>query len=253
MKLLEQVDYGQGDVPLLIVHGLFGSARNWGGVAKKLAEKRHVIVVDMRNHGASFRSSAHSYPEMAEDLAQVIGAEGGIADVLGHSMGGKTSMLLALTKPSLVRKLIVADIAPVAYGHSQADLVRAMLALDLSTVSRRSEADRALKPSIPDQATRLFLLQSLIFEEGQARWLLNLEALLDQMPHIMSFPQTDASFDRETLFLTGAKSDYVREAHRGAVLKHFPKAQHKAISGAGHWLHAEKPEEFVAATEAFLG
>ena len=227
--------------PLVIAHGLFGSARNWGAIAKRLALHRQVIAVDMRNHGESPRSPDHGYRALAGDLAATIAAHGGSADVLGHSMGGKAAMVLALTEPDRVRRLIVADMAPVAYGHSQIGYVRAMQAVDLAMVGRRSDADAALTTEVPDPALRAFLLQSLAFDGPRATWKLNLPALAEQMPRIMGFPDIDARFDRPTLFLTGARSDYVRPAAWPRIRAHFPAARHVELAGAGHWLHAESP------------
>ena len=138
--------------PLLIVHGLFGSGRNWGVIARRLAEDRLVLTPDMRNHGDSFRDPVHGYPEMAADLAQVIEAQGGRADVVGHSMGGKAAMVLALTRPELVDHLIVADIAPVAYSHTQMQYVDAMRAVDLTRVAKRSDAAAQLAETVPEPA-----------------------------------------------------------------------------------------------------
>ena len=239
--------------PLLIAHGLFGSARNWGAIARRLAQDRQVLTVDMRNHGESPWSPAHDYAAMAGDLAEVVAAHGGRADVLGHSMAGKAAMVLALTAPELVRRLIVADIAPVAYGHDQMRYVRAMQALDLGTVTRRSEGDAALAAQVPEAGVRAFLLQSLAFEEGRARWKLNLEVLAERMPAIMTFPDLPGSFTGPVLFLTGAKSDYVSPEHWPRIRALFPAAERQALEGAGHWLHAEQPAAFVAAVEAFLG
>ena len=129
--------------PLVIAHGLYGSGRNWGAIARRLAETRQVVAVDMRNHGDSPRSPEHSYEAMAGDLAATVAGLGGRADLLGHSMGGKAAMVLALSEPGRVRRLIVADIAPVAYGHSQIGYARAMQAVDLAAVRRRADADEA--------------------------------------------------------------------------------------------------------------
>ncbi|NCO22511.1 MAG: alpha/beta fold hydrolase [Rhodobacterales bacterium] len=232
---------------LLIAHGLFGSARNWGVIARHLAETRRVIVPDMRNHGESFWNASHSYGDLAADLAGMIDTP---CDVLGHSMGGKAAMVLALRHPDRVRRLIVADIAPVPYGHTQMHLVDAMRALDLSGITRRGEADAALTDAVPDAGIRAFLLQSL--DVAGHRWRLNLEALADQMPHILSFPEVSAVFQGEVLFLTGALSDYVLPAHRDRIRALFPKARFAKIPGAHHWLHAEKPREFEAAVQGFL-
>lgn len=238
--------------PLLIAHGLFGSARNWGAVAKRLSERRPVLAADMRNHGDSFRDPDHGYEAMAADLAEVIDAEGGRADVLGHSMGGKAAMTLALRRPARVGRLIVADIAPVAYGHSQLDYVRAMQAVDLSRVARRSDADALLAASIPQADVRAFLLQSLAIGPEGPVWKLALETLADQMPRIMGFPEAVGRFEGPTLFLSGALSDYVRPEHWPVIAALFPAARHVALPDCGHWLHAQAPGPFVEAVEAFL-
>jgi pimeloyl-ACP methyl ester carboxylesterase len=239
-------------VPLVIAHGLFGSARNWGVVARRLAEGRRVIAVDMRNHGDSPWFDVHSYAAMAADLSEVIAAEGGQADLLGHSMGGKAAMVLALTEPARVRRMIVADIAPVEYGHSQMSYVRAMQTVDLRGVTRRSEADPLLAETVPDPALRAFLLQSLSVEGGKAAWKLNLDVLAEQMPRIMGFPEVAGRFAGPALFVTGETSDYVREEHWPRILDLFPAARRVVIPGAGHWVHAEAPREFAAAVGAFL-
>ena len=143
--MLNTIVHGDPDAgtALLIAHGLFGSARNWGAIAKRLARDRPVVAVDMRNHGASPWRESHGYPDLAEDLAEVIDAFGGRMDVLGHSMGGKAAMALALTSPHRVRRLIVADIAPVAYDHTQTPLIEAMEAVDLNAVRTRRDADQS--------------------------------------------------------------------------------------------------------------
>lgn len=237
---------------LLIVHGLFGSQRNWSAIAKRLALHRQVVTVDLRNHGQSPWSPTHDYPAMAADLARVITAHAGRMDVLGHSMGGKAAMTLALTEPDRVGRLIVADIAPVAYRHNQMQYVNAMRGIDLSGVTRRSQADAALAETVPEAAVRAFLLTSLAVESGHAEWRLNLEALAAEMPKILDFPAIEARFTGPTLFLTGATSDYVRPAYRERVLARFPAAEHEALANAGHWLHADAPNAFVAAVECFL-
>lgn len=236
--------------PLLIAHGLYGSGRNWGVIAKRLSDEREVITVDMRNHAGSFWSDDHSYADLAGDLAEVIEANGAPMHVLGHSMGGKAAMTLALTHPELVQKLIVADIAPVAYGHDRTNLIEAMRRIDPATVSRRSEADALLAESVPDGSTRAFLLQSLDLKEG--RWTLNFDALAAAMPQIVGWPEIGGKFDHPTLFLSGKESDYVKRESRDKIKSLFPNAYFAAISGAGHWLHAEKPREFEASVRVFL-
>ncbi|MEL6677133.1 MAG: alpha/beta fold hydrolase [Pseudomonadota bacterium] len=239
--------------PLLIAHGLFGSGRNWGAIAKRLALKRPVVTVDMRNHGESFRADSQTYGDMAGDLSQVISKIGAPVDVLGHSMGGKAAMLLALTEPAHVARLVVGDIAPVPYTHSHSGYIAAMKGLDLATISRRSEADRALATQIHDGAQRAFLLQSLQVQDGVASWRLNLDALEAALPGIMDFPGGDAQFDALTLFVSGAQSDYVTQDHRPLIRARFPTARFVSIKGAGHWLHADNPNAFVEVVEGFLG
>ncbi|EAR52026.1 Esterase/lipase/thioesterase [Oceanicola granulosus HTCC2516] len=233
--------YGEEGEPLLLVHGLFGSARNFGVLARRLSDRWQVTVPDQRNHGLSPWHDSHSYFDMAQDLAPLAGG-----DVVGHSMGGKAAMVLALTRPERVRRLIVADIAPVAYGHTQAHLVEAMAALDPDQPTR-SAAREALQV---DESVRDFLLQSLDLREK--RWRLNLDVLGREMDRILGFPDIDATYDGPTLFLSGAESDYVLPEHRDRIKALFPQAKFAKLPGAGHWLHAEKPREFEATIRAFF-
>lgn len=238
---------------LVIAHGLYGSARNWGVIARRLSDRRNVIAVDMRNHGDSPREVSQSYPDMAADLAEVIENLGPPVDLLGHSMGGKAAMQLALTRPDLIRRLVVADIAPVAYSHDQTRHVDAMAALDLTATTTRAEADAALSDAgVEDAALRAFFLQSLDLRTKPPRWKLNLPVLRAEMAKIVGWPSTVGRFDGPTLFLTGAESHYVRPEHRVAIKALFPKARFAKIPGAGHWLHAEKPREFEETVRVFL-
>jgi pimeloyl-ACP methyl ester carboxylesterase len=250
--MLNTIIHGQAtdQPPLLIAHGLYGSARNWGVIAKRLSDQRQVVAVDMRNHGDSPRNDSHSYPELAADLAEVIAAHGGQMDVIGHSMGGKAAMMLALSHPEAVRRLVVADIAPVPYGHTQIHYIHAMKSLDLNTIERRPEAAAQLAQAGVDPALQSFFTQSL--DLPNRRWKLNLDVLADQMPNIMSFPETTQSWQGSALFLSGAESDYVLAEHRDLIRARFPAARFAKLPGAGHWLHAEKPREFEAAVRVFL-
>jgi len=236
--------------PLLIAHGLYGSGRNWGVIARNLSADRPVLTVDMRNHGDSPWTDSHTYPDMAADLAEVIAAHGGRADLLGHSMGGKAAMMLALTEPGLVDRLIVADIAPVGYGHSQLVYLQAMRAIDLEQVESRRDADLQLRDRVPELAVRAFLLQSL--DVAGKRWRLNLDTLEREMDRIMDFPSIDAVFEGACMFLTGGASNYVRPEHRATIRALFPKSRMVSLPGANHWLHAEKPRDFEAAVATFL-
>ncbi len=252
--MLNMLDFpGPGEVPLLIAHGLFGSARNWNVIAKRLSDERRVVAVDMRNHGDSPWSDDHSYPALAADLAEVIDALGGRADVMGHSMGGKAAMTLAAQSPDRVRHLVVADIAPVDYSHSQAPVVAALQSVDLSQVTRRSEADSQLKPHLDEAMLRAFLLQSLALEDGRARWKLNLDALATQMPLIMGFPTLQSGFDGSATVLRGGASDYVTDDRLPRVRALLPRAEVVTMDGLGHWLHAEDPRGFEAEVRRILG
>lgn len=250
--MLNTIIHGEptANPPLLIAHGLYGSARNWGVIARRLADERQVVAVDMRNHAYSMWTDQHSYPVLANDLAEVIEHFGGKADVVGHSMGGKAAMTLALQHGHLVRKLVVADIAPVTYTHSQIQFIEAMRAVDFSGIERRSDAAQQLADQGVEPALQSFFTQSLDIK-GK-RWLLNLDVLAAEMPQIMGFPELDASWDGPALFLSGGDSDYVRPEYRDLIRALFPTAKFAKIPAAGHWLHAEKPREFEAAVRAFL-
>ena len=236
---------------LLIVHGLYGSGRNWGVIAKRLSDTRRVITVDMRNHGQSPQNVTHSYPDLANDLAEVINHLDIPVDVCGHSMGGKAAMVLALQNPTLLRRLIVADIAPVAYGHTQQMFIDAMRSVDLTKITRRSDAEEQLAKAGVDRALQSFFTQSL--DVPNKRWRLNLDVLEAEMPKIIGWPEEiTGPFGGPTLFLSGGASDYVLPTHRTHIKSLFPAARFAKIPGAGHWLHAEKPREFEAATRIFL-
>lgn len=238
--------------PLVIAHGLYGSGRNWGVIARRLSDERDVFAVDMRNHGESPRSDRHSYADMAADLAEVINHLGGHADLMGHSMGGKAAMQLALTQGTLIHKLVIADIAPIAYDHDQTQHIHAMRALDLHGLSGRGDADFRLEPLIQDAALRAFFLQSLDLKSTPARWRLNLDVLEAEMPNVVGWPETQGVFRGSTLFLTGAHSGYVRPEYRDKILGLFPKARFAKLANAGHWLHAERPREFEETVRLFL-
>jgi len=237
---------------LVIVHGLFGSARNWGVIARHLADTRDTVTVDQRNHGLSPRAPTQSYVDMAADLAEVIATLPGPVDLLGHSMGGKAAMVLALTHGALIRRLVVADIAPVAYGHDQSQHIDAMRALDLTGLSSRSEADRRLAASTPDPALRAFFLQSLDLKTDPPHWRLNLDVLEADMPLILGWPAITGQFAGPALFLSGGESRYVLPEHRPTIRALFPKSRFAKLPDTGHWLHAEKPRSFEQTVRVFL-
>jgi pimeloyl-ACP methyl ester carboxylesterase len=241
--------------PLWIVHGLFGSRRNWAGMARRLAARRPVVTADLRNHGESPWRPTHGYGDLAADLAATLAAAGeGPVDLLGHSMGGKAAMRLALAAPGRVGRLIVADIAPVAYGHAAENRhwAEAMLALDLTPPLTRAEADRRLARQVADPGLRAFFLQSLDLAADPPRWRLNLPVLAGAMEAIVGWEPVAGAFAGRTLFLSGGDSGYVRPEHRAAIRALFPQARFARLPGAGHWLHADRPQAFAETVEVFL-
>lgn len=253
---LYAVEVGEGP-PVVILHGLFGSARNWVTIARRLAASgRRVIAADLRNHGDSPHDARMDYAAMAEDVACVIEERaGGRAAVLGHSMGGKAAMVLALTRPALVDRLVVVDIAPVAYRATLGAYASALRALPFRPGMRRAEADALLAETVRDPAERAFLLQNLVFDaEGAPRWKPNLAAIEANMPLIAAFPELPrhARYDGPVLMVRGERSTYVRPEHYEATLALFPRAVFVTVPGAGHWVQAEAPEAFLRAVEPFL-
>ena len=240
--------------PLVLLHGLFGSSVNWRGVAKRLAENRRVLALDMRNHGRSFHDDDMSYPAMARDILDTLDGEGiDAADLAGHSMGGKAAMVAALEQPERVEHLVVVDIAPVIYTHSHVPMIDALLKLDTGALGSRSEADQALSGEIEDRMTRQFLLQSLEKTDEGYRWRLNLEVLRSAMGDLTGFPDLNGrTFDKPVLFLYGADSDYVQAEQHPRIESLFPNAEYTAIEGAGHWVHADQPRTLIERLEQFL-
>ncbi len=245
---------GEGE-PLLLLHGLFGAGGNWATLAKRWSGHRQVVLADARNHGASPHVPEHDYPAMVADTLQLLDRLGiARCDLLGHSMGGKTAMLFALKYPERVRRLVVADMAPVGYSHTHAPYIDAMLAVDLASVASRQDVDLALRTAVPEAGLRQFLLTNLVRDADGFRWRLNLPVLRESMSSLIGYDVlgADDRFEGESLFIHGAQSDYVSEAHRTVIRRHFPAARIEALAGAGHWLHAEQPDAFFSAVEQFL-
>jgi esterase len=244
---------GEGP-PLIILHGLFGSQRNWGGVSRALAGQHRVHGLDLRNHGDSPWRAGMSYDEMAADVRRYIEKNQlAPATLLGHSMGGKAAMRLALEAPHAVARLIVVDIAPVPYHNEHySDYIEAMLRLDLRAIGRRADADAALKPVIADDSLRAFLLQNLVSEEGSFRWRINLADIGANMAGLIGFPPGGSPFAGPTWFLAGERSNYIRPRDEDTIRRFFPKSQILEIPDVGHWPHAEDPERFLAMLRPLL-
>ncbi|MBO1074351.1 alpha/beta fold hydrolase [Roseomonas marmotae] len=254
---LNLIEMGQGGgAPLVLLHGLFGQAGNFGAVQKALAAQgRRVLALDLRNHGASPHDPVMGYAEMAADVAETLQAHGAApADVVGHSMGGKVAMMLALTRPELVARLIVVDIAPVDYPPAYRPYAEAMLAMEMRPGLTRREADAVLAGAVPSAGVRGFLLQNLRLGEHPG-WRIGLAEIAAALPQIEAAPDfpPGARFDSPVLVLAGENSDYIREEHRPLFRALFPALRFGRVKGAGHWVHAEQPEGFLAALGTFLG
>jgi pimeloyl-ACP methyl ester carboxylesterase len=244
---------GQGD-PLVILHGLLGSGSNWRSIARSLGEQRTVYLPDARNHGASPHHPHMGYPAMAADTLAFMDARGlQCVDLVGHSMGGKTAMWLALHAPQRVRSLIVVDIAPAPSPGHHGPLLTLLRRLPVEHMQRRAEVDAALAEEVPDNALRAFIALNLVSKDGGLAWRINLDAIAESLPVLMDFPVCDGRYDGPVLFLAGSGSDYVGAAHERAITRLFPSAQLRHITGAGHWLHAEQPAAFLREANAFLG
>jgi esterase len=250
--ILHATEAGQGD-SVVLLHGLFGSARNFGAVQQQLARRCRVIALDLRNHGASPHDGDMRYAAMAADVLQTLDGLAALpATLLGHSMGGKVAMQAALTQPDAVARLIVADIAPVAYPPHHRAIAEAMAALPLSPGMTRAQAGSALSEAVPDAAMRAFLLQNLELGAAPA-WRIGLTEIIAALPVIEGWQTpADARYGGSTIFMAGAASDYIRAEHRPAIRTLFPNARFVTLKNAGHWLHAENPSGFVAVVEAFL-
>ena len=245
--------------PLLLLHGLYGSSSNWRRIAKALSDRHRVLSVDLRNHGASPWAATMTYAEMAADVAALIDRLGLVVDgaapaILGHSMGGKVAMTLALTAASRVGRLIVVDIAPVSYGDRFSSYTQAMRGVDAMQATSRDEIRRALLQTIPEDRTVGFLMTNLVRHGEQYDWRINLMALGTSMSEIGSFPDAlkNLRYDGPVTVIDGERSDYIGDDDHPLFLSHFPRARFVTIADAGHWLHADQPEAFIAAVRAAL-
>ncbi|MBW6478245.1 MAG: alpha/beta fold hydrolase [Bacteroidales bacterium] len=240
--------------PLIILHGLFGMLDNWISLSRKLAENFSVYTVDQRNHGRSQKHIVFNYHAMVDDLLEFMEThELESAFLLGHSMGGKTVMQFSFDYPEKVDKLIVADISPEEYNHNHDRLIEAMLSVDLSKYSSRSEVDKDLKEKIDNPRIRQFLLKNLYWKDRSSLgWKTNLEVIQENLPEIFRALDSEHPFKKPTLFIRGAESNYITDLHIPRIKELFPNSEIGTIDDASHWLHAEKPDEFLKITERFL-
>ena len=252
-QLLHYTELGQGE-PLLILHGLFGSSKNWQSLAKQFAEHFTVYSVDLRNHGNSFHDEQMNYEVMAEDLDALINhLELQSYSIIGHSMGGKIAMLYALRYRHNISKLVVADIAPVNYQHSHTESIAPILSVELDQVSSRAQVDKALSSDISDPMLRGFLLQNLGREGDNWYWKVNWLAIGQQMTSLVEFPlSVDDSSNVPALFVRGENSDYIDDYGITAINQTFGNVRIETMNDAGHWLHVEQPRRFVSLVLDFL-
>jgi len=245
--------YGKSANPkLIILHGLFGSSANWRTIARQLSSSHEVFCLDLRNHGQSPWHDDMSYPAMARDVVRfMLDHQLRGCNMIGHSMGGKTAMMLAQDQIVELAKLVIVDIAPVTYRYTHIDMVDAMQEIDLSTVTGRSQIDTLLSVRIPDPGTRQFLTQNVKRDGEYYSWRINLEAIRQGLDSLVSY-ENDPISTVDTLFVAGENSDYIRPEHYSDIFKRFPKARIETIENAGHWLHAEQPGRFISVCKTFL-
>ncbi|RBY92700.1 alpha/beta fold hydrolase [Blastococcus sp. TF02A-30] len=263
---------GEAGPRVVFVHGLFGQGKNWTTIAKGLSDGHRVTLLDLPNHGHSPWTERVDYLDMAELVAEELAGYGEPVTLVGHSMGGKVAMTLALRRPELLRALVVVDIAPVEYplqgGRTDdedeeaspfAAYIAAMKAMDLGALETRQDADAALKTAVPSRMVRSFLLQSLVREgvgaaAGGWRWRLNLDLLARDLGELRGFPEPPpgTTYDGPVLWIAGANSHYVLPEDRERMDELFPATRLVKVKNAGHWVHSEQPEVFLETLRRFL-
>ncbi|WNH11058.1 alpha/beta fold hydrolase [Thalassobellus suaedae] len=252
--LLHSNILGEGK-PFVILHGFLGMSDNWKTLGTQFSEQGfQVHLVDQRNHGHSFHDDEFNYEVLVEDLKNYCDAHklNNIV-LLGHSMGGKTAMLFATQYPELVSKLIVADISPRFYPVHHDAILEGLSALDFNDIKSRGQADKQLSNYVHDLGTRQFLLKNLYWvEKGKLALRINIDVLKNDVAEVGEPLPSYATFNKDTLFLRGDRSEYIGVGDEAIIANHFPKAKIKTISNAGHWLHAENPKEFFEAVEQFV-
>lgn len=257
MPHLHTTSYGDHGSPVAFLHGLFGQGKNWTQVAKALAPEHRTLLVDLPHHGRSPWADHFDFVEIADQVAELFSADAPVA-LVGHSLGGKVAMILALRHPELVARLCVVDVSPVGYANSRefAGYISAMQEIDLDALRARSDADDALLEAVPNTTVRGFLLQNLRREADTWRWQVNLDVLGDELDELSAWPEDQlaglAAYDGPVLWVAGARSDYVRDEYATAMERWFPHTRRVTIKDAGHWVHSEQPEVFVEVLSRFV-
>lgn len=245
---------GQGGPPLVILHGLLGSSRNWTAPARELAESRRVVGLDLRNHGDSPAGAVAALTELVEDVRVTLDALGlERVQLLGHSLGGKVAMRLAVEAPARVERLVVVDIAPREYTSASAE-VQAMRGMSLEGLRSRKEADERLAAAVPDRATRQFLLTNLVRAEEGFAWRIDLDALAASMGPLRGAPlAADARYEGPVMWAVGGASRYIAEGDEALMARHFGALETAVFGGVGHNVHVEARDALVERLERFLG
>lgn len=242
---------GRGQ-PILLLHGLFGSLENMGSIARLLGNQFEVWSVDLPDHGRSEHTEDGDLPGYAELIASWLDSQQlSTVNVVGHSLGGKVAMELALLWPHRVSQLVVLDASPVAYAERHGDVFAGLQAIDPQSLQSRTQADQVLQEYVSDPAVRAFLLKNLLKTDDRFHWRLNLHGLKRAYPQLIA-ANRQASFEKPVLFLKGERSDYILPSHKDAVTERFPSADMKIVKDTGHWLHAEKPELVARLIERFI-
>lgn len=255
MQQLVTETVGTGQNRVVFLHGLMGRGKNFATIAKKLGEDFTSLLVDLPNHGASPWTASFDYDQMADQVAETLKdnfASAEPVNVVGHSMGGKVAMRLALRHPDLVQKLVVLDIAPSASRGNFDHLLGSMLNLPLDTFKTRGEANKALEPAVPNDGTRGFLLQNLKKTDDGFQWQPNLKMLYHSLDTVMGWKESEQTFDAPVLWVAGAESDYIKDEDTETMRALFPRVRKLTLKGAGHWIHADKPDETVYVLQQFL-
>ena len=254
-ELLNYQQLGQGE-HVILIHGLFGSLENLNMVAKTLAKQYCVTSIDVRNHGNSFHQPDMSYEELAKDIIKLLDSLAiKQCHMLGHSMGGKIAMQVALTHSDRIQNLIIADIAPVKYPAHHLEIIKGLQAIELDKVHKRKDADNQLADYVDNASVRQFLLRNIaINKEGDFAFKCNLNNIAQGYQQIMQAIELseNQAFTGSTLFIKGGDSDYILPVHQSAISTMFPNAKAKIIQSAGHWLHAEKTIAFNKIVLDFL-
>ena len=246
---------GENGPDFVVLHGLFGSGKNWRSFAGSLEEDFQVWTLDARNHGDSPHADSMSYQQMAEDVVRFFdGNELENVILLGHSMGGKTAMQLALQFPDRIAALIVVDIAPVCYDHQQKQLklIEAMQGLHLAAEMSRSDIEKKLALKIPEKRLLSFLMTNLYRQNGQFQWRIGLEQIAAGMPYLLNYPELNSVFKGPVQFIGGENSAYLKFEYHALIRKKFPESRIAMLKNCGHWLHIEQPAAFQKTVNEFL-